>query len=314
MIQLSEEQLKKSVAALPESIQAAFLDERTSATLWMVGERNHLGDERTRVVARLTGYVILGFSHEEDLAHEIEKALQVDHRLAASLSEEISKYVIRPVLAGSVSPNVKTPHVEEAPNRELPREELLSPGFREKIRGEEQAQATAENVIEENIPQRNVPPPSLPRQTQPQAEAQPPQMPQPQTGPVAIRTPHVERQEGPAPFVLHKEEEIEPLARDEMSPLDRPQFFKSTATEKPRQAPSTARLEIGEEVVAPIERVGRTKEETPRVVNYSGPVAEIDPFRRPQAAKSDKTAAPEPKQPSKEVSPENIVNLKDLPK
>src|SRR3972149_4131443 len=178
MIQLSEEQLKKSVAALPESIQAAFLDERTSATLWMVGERNHLGDERTRVVARLTGYVILGFSHEEDLAHEIEKALQVDHRLAASLSEEISKYVIRPVLAGSVSPNVKTPHVEETPNRELPREELLSPGIREKIRGEEQAQATAENIIPQSIPQLYMPRRRTSTRCRTEAKAQPPQMPQ----------------------------------------------------------------------------------------------------------------------------------------
>ena len=313
MTAISIEQLKKSVGALPENVRAAFLDDRTSSTLWRVGERSHLSEEKTRIVARLTGYIILGFSHEEDLAHEIEKALQVDHRLAASLSEEISKYVIKPVLAASVSPNVRTPHVEETPNKELPREELLSPGFREKIREEEQAQTTAENVIEESIPQRNVPP-LPPKQTQSQVEVQPPQMPQPQTEPAATQTPHVERQEGPAPFVLHKEEEIEPLARDEMSPLDRPQFFKSTATEKPQQAPSTARLEIGEEVVAPIERVGRTKEETPRVVNYSGPVAEIDPFRRPQTAKSDKTAAPEPKQPSKEVSPENIVNLKDLPK
>src|SRR3989344_6736054 len=164
-----KEQIYKSIESLPENVRTAFLSERTSSTLWQVGERSHLSDERIRTVARLTGYVILGFSHEEDLAHEIEKALQVDHRLAASLSEEISKYVIRPVLAGSVSPNVKTPHVEEAPNRELPREELLSPGFSEKIRAEEHAQTTAENVIEESIPQRNVPP-LPPKQTQSQVE------------------------------------------------------------------------------------------------------------------------------------------------
>ncbi len=97
-----------------------------------------------------------------------------------------------------------------------------------------------------------------------------------------------------------------------MSPLDRPQFFKSTAEEKREERASTARLEIGEETVKKEEQIGRTKQEAPRVVNYTGPVTQIDPFTRPSGGKVSKS--PKVNVPSHNVSPENIVNLKDLPK
>jgi len=116
----------------------------------------------------------------------------------------------------------------------------------------------------------------------------------------------------PAPFIIHEETEIQPTASRGIAPLDRPQFFKSTVEEKPYVAPATARLEIGEEVVSPpqSQQVGHTKREEPRVVNYTAPVVQADPFVRPP---QDKKPAEE-KPTHEDVSPENIINLRDLPK
>lgn len=116
-----------------------------------------------------------------------------------------------------------------------------------------------------------------------------------------------------APFLIHEESEIQPLASRGMAPLDRPQFFKSTAKEKPKEEPSKARLEIGaEEEVLQGPRVGKTKKETVRRVDYAAPPIQADPFKKPE----ENPNAPEKKgeKPPHEVSPENIVNLKDLPK
>ena len=168
--------------------------------------------------------------------------------------------------------------------------------------------------------QRSTTPQATPQQTPPQAKEDSGNLLSPAFKP-GIATPQSTLQEvehappqgsAPAPFIIHEETEIQPTASRGIAPLDRPQFFKSTAEEKPYVAPATARLEIGEEVVSPpqSQQVGHTKREEPRVVNYTAPVVQADPFERPV---QDKKPAEE-KQAHEDVSPDNVINLKDLPK
>lgn len=113
------------------------------------------------------------------------------------------------------------------------------------------------------------------------------------------------------PFILH-EEQISPPAggararpRSEES-LVRPSFYEETRDKKQEtrsiERPTAARLEIGgtEEVQQEEPRVGKTETPAIRVVHYSGPQTPVDPFA--------------PQEPSKDVHPENIIDLKDLPK
>jgi len=76
----------------------AFMDEKTDRTLWQIGERNHLGNEHIKTLARLTGYLILDFMHQDEFAHEIEAVLHFDSKVATTLSEQIVSGVIEPLL------------------------------------------------------------------------------------------------------------------------------------------------------------------------------------------------------------------------
>src|SRR3989344_2406191 len=155
-------------------------------------------------------------------------------------------------------------------------------------------------------------PQATPQQAPPQAKEDPGSLLSPAFGGKEYSGNNEPPQSAPAPFIIHEETEIQPTASHGIAPLDRPQFFKSTAEEKPYVAPATARLEIGEEVFSPpqSQQVGHTKREEPRIVNYTAPVVQADPFVRPP---QDKKPAEE-KPTHEDVSPENIINLRDLPK
>jgi len=123
------------------------------------------------------------------------------------------------------------------------------------------------------------------------------------------------RQPETKPFVMHEESDVQPLASKGMAPLDRPQFFKSTAEQKPQEKASKARLEIGAEEIAqegPV--VGRTKKEEVRRVDYTAPSMRVDPFQGPDQKDEEKEEPKKQEKPPHEVSPDNIVDLKDLPK
>ncbi|MBI3088893.1 MAG: hypothetical protein HYY99_01405 [Candidatus Colwellbacteria bacterium] len=116
------------------------------------------------------------------------------------------------------------------------------------------------------------------------------------------------------PFILH-EEQSPPAGGERTRPkeegLVRPTFYEPEIgsmkyEERNINEPTVARLEIGgleEQKKKP--RVGKTEEPKMRVVHYSGPQTPVDPF-----APQQEIASPPPT----EIHPENIVDLKDLPK
>lgn len=125
------------------------------------------------------------------------------------------------------------------------------------------------------------------------------------------------------PFILHEEQKESESVRPIDETLVRPTFYDPPSHEVvERQTgqeasgrPTAARLEIGgvEEGPEAEPRVGRTETEKIRVVHYSGPRTSIDPFA-PQQRTDDKEQGVDPQQLSKDIHPENVVDLKDLPK
>ena len=385
---------------MPEDVRKAFFDEKTSDFIWQIGEKNHLSDDRIRIVARLTGYAILDLIHPANLARELENALHLDHRTAALISEEITNRIINPII--ETPKTFHTPDLVENPTPHQkenidPNAGLLTPAFKEKrnldvestplhIDSQEKKEATSLNPIQETtepqqtnipttptpeppitkpaeIPTTNVPefekpqtPPPLPQKSTHDAMPPPKKTPKPATTnvpaferpsePEPLLQPQMPTNE-PAPFIIHEEEEIEPIASGQNAPLSRPHFFKSTVSEDKKEKAVSARLEIGGEPQTQEDyKIGRTKKEEFRVVNYTDPKLKVDPFKRPsnqtlpiseseQSSEEVGTApiqkavdtppqnqtpktqekAPEPvtEKPT-EISPENIVNLKDLPK
>ncbi len=128
------------------------------------------------------------------------------------------------------------------------------------------------------------------------------------------------------PFILHEEQEETKSVRPTDETLVRPSFYEETRLRQDyggqvrTEPPMAARLEIGQASSGQMARrepqVGKTEESPIRVVHYSGPQTPVDPFgdQRPDISNQSLEARGQKTEPPKEVHPENIVDLKDLPK
>ena len=354
MINISQQQKGERFDRLPESLRYAITSEQTAELTWEVGQANHLNEERIRKLAGLVGYVILGFLNPKGLAKEIQNDLGINNQVAQHISDDIQHKVFVSV-SGDIH-NLYNAPAQNTPNPvgEEPAGSLLSPAFKEKrypdigsaplpVDSQETTQPTSPQLPRPTIEPQAPPAPPTPEPPPPSTTSVPaferpsaPQenLPAAETPPEPLLTPEIPADE-PTPFIIHEEEEIEPLASGKGAPLSRPHFFKSTAGKSEQEKAVSARLEIGEESQVQEEpEVGRTKKEDVRVVNYTGPELKVDPFKRPasqtpsvpaqekptEAIPQGETPETQEKAPEltaeepKEVSPDNIVNLKDLPK
>jgi len=127
------------------------------------------------------------------------------------------------------------------------------------------------------------------------------------------------------PFILHEEQIYPPAGEERAGPRDetlvRPSFYEGVdirhQTSDISERPSAARLEIGGvEPLSKEPRVGKTEEPAVRVVHYSGPQTPVDPFGSQTSDISNQTLGVDNQKPEplKDIHPENIVDLKDLPK
>jgi len=341
MADISKEQAAERYYKLPDNLKRAIISEKSTNIIWEVGEENHLNEQTIRKLAGLVGRVFLGFLHLEDLAGELQEKLEIDKRVAATLSEQLSRKLLRPALSNpELFHDPEPPEPEIFRNPELLETEdeslssLLMPAFKVQPGSSGPIAPASTSVPKFEVPgdsevdlsQTPPPPPQEPTQetppappVEPLAPTQPPPPAPPSAEPQMPPTPEPpQKTQDPAPFIIHEEEGLEPLASGENAPLSRPHFFKSTAGGGGEDEAVAARLEIGEveeEQVGP--EVGRTEKEDIRVVNYESPDIKVNPFSRQNAA------PPAPTPPAKEksikdelkdVSENNIVNLKDLPK
>lgn len=129
-----------------------------------------------------------------------------------------------------------------------------------------------------------------------------------------------------APFILHKEEEVEPTKEASQYSIKRPEFYKPTFSEeykRSKQAESAARIELGEEIKEVQPRMERTSAQPSRIVHYSQfktpldfPEGALETQKPSEPTSPSKPATDEEKKkdvkPS-EIHPNNIIDLKDLP-
>ncbi len=290
MIKLPKQQVFERYDALPDHLREILVSDAATNTLWLIGENHHLSEERIRTVAGVVGYIFLGFVHVEDLAREIAGEASIDRRLADDIAKEIQLKILSPVI-----PEIQQLYHYGSAQAGTPPAGSGAPFV---------APAPASPTTEIN-------------QLKPEFAV--PEAPVPAPPPVDPNN----------PFVIHQEEEVQPIARPPEQ-LVRPSFFNSSAPsmgserESQIERPPSARLEIGpESFTAPSVKsgpeVGRTKAPQIRVVHYSGPKTEVDPFGKQELDASNQSleqSAQPPVNPpaSPEVHPENVVDLKDLPR
>lgn len=121
------------------------------------------------------------------------------------------------------------------------------------------------------------------------------------------------------PFILHEEQKETGSVRPVDETLVRPSFYEEAGGRRQEagiERPLAARLEIGdaEGWAAKEPQASKTRKESIRVVHYSGPQTPVDPFNPETRDQRQETRTPEPPQPPQDIHPENIVDLKDLPK
>lgn len=285
MIKIPKQQVSERYDNLTDHLREMLASDKTVDTLWLIGEVHHLSEERIKKLAGVIGYIILGLVHLEDLAKEIAIEADVDRRLAKEIAREIELKILNPIMpqlqqlyhhgsAGTVAPPTGTAAAPPQPAIMRP---VFAPG------------GQGAPVVERS---------SL----RGEAGASP-----------------------DAPFILHEEQKETEQARPMDETLVRPSFYEAGASSKEQvvwtEKPQAARLEIGPSAGSGQgerrePRVGKTEEPPIRVVHYSGPQTPVDPFgsQTPDTGHPPREVEDRKTEPPRDIHPENIVDLKDLPK
>ncbi len=287
---ITKEQLYTRWDSLPDILREAITSETNSGIVLETARGEHLHDEKSAIVSKLTGYVLMGFIHPEELADEIKNELGIDARIATAIAEPIQRKIFNPLREELESiyappgeePKAPAPVMPGGPPPAMMEEVTAAKGLETietEATKEEKAAAPSFPVV---LPAKTDVPPS--RETPPRAEAAPapeipapsgaiPSAPQPQEVPKPAKPQAPSGAEPPAvsavkPFILHEEMEIGPTAPAKTGISATPlveQFGKLGQTWTP--PPKPAKIETASTVSPPAAPVPSRAEE--RVVHYS---------------------------------------------
>lgn len=96
---------------MPEILREVLYSPAYGETILQIAKDHHLDEVKTEAVMRLSGFVIYGFIHPEELDDKIVEEIGVDKTTAREVAEEIDKKVFeefRKELAGMYSPVSET--------------------------------------------------------------------------------------------------------------------------------------------------------------------------------------------------------------
>lgn len=293
---ITEQEIKKRFGLLPETLRDALDSASNLRIVNRICKRHHLLDEEKMLTVRqISALVVFGFLHYYDVADEINDFLGLNSlKLAKSIAKELEAEIFNPIktdLEKNCQPLPEAPPiatkemkgltetVPPAPAKpvafspELPRVIEVQPQP-QKIR--DLSQVVAPKPLSE-LPQ--IPSIEMPTAGQPAKLAG---VPMPQPASVAPATPPMPKKEvmEPAPVVVHKETEFQPLKPGLEFRMKLPtEEFMGRGAAPPEKAglkpPTTqplkpAQVEIGKPL-APAKQpsVGKTEISAPRVIHYS---------------------------------------------
>lgn len=97
MPQYTKQQLEERYNKLPDALKDALFSVDIAHTMFEIGKRNLLTIEKTGFLAEETGYVILGLTHPENLAANLQEKLSVDDEELIKIVSEVNKEVFLPI-------------------------------------------------------------------------------------------------------------------------------------------------------------------------------------------------------------------------
>jgi len=299
----TKEEINQKIDILPETLREILYSPELLEKVEAITTAHHLNEEKMRLVAGVLLRLITGYIYPEDLAKELTSRLQVDKRVAEDVAKEIRIKILYPI-----AEDLRTTHgfhIEGAP----------AP-----------AQPTVSQVVQQVAPSPSAPPDEELAAAPPTAVLSLAPTLEPEE---TILKPHLQKEEFPAeplvsPFILHEHEDVEATQETihYTENLARPSFhapedYGTRAGEYAEPAPA-ARLELGTQTKPEIyikPKTTRIGKEEAKIVHYTAPDVQADPFSKtPEPATKPAPPKPAPQAPKPSVHPDNIVNLKDLPK
>ena len=272
LIELTREQIKERFDSLPENLQKAYLSPGISEEVWRISQLNHLSREKTAMLAKIVGRVFLGFIDMDDMAAAIRDNIGLPPELAGSLAREIKRKIFAfyeaDILRVYAPAEELTEDEREAEREIVPREKPATPIKITPREEQEEPKIIPPARITDKSP---VPTPApLPKQISPAPSLVTPREPAPSAGAL---TPA-------APFILHKEEKVAPLA--EKRSIREFEARVEISAPKETKPLVSAELELGEEIPAIGTKkeapIAKTPVSAPRTVHYSDLRTPVSPF------------------------------------
>jgi len=94
---LSYRQLTNRWDELSSPLREALYSEASSDFLWKTCEAEHIPDNKIHDIARIIGYVLMGFLHPEDMTTEIRDSVGIDLRIATSIAGAVNQRIFVPL-------------------------------------------------------------------------------------------------------------------------------------------------------------------------------------------------------------------------
>lgn len=89
MLKINKEIAVKRFRSLSPILQEAIFSAQTAEIIGMVCEKNHIPKEKISDIAEITGFVLLGFIHPEDLPKEVNEKTGLDIKIAQLIKEDL---------------------------------------------------------------------------------------------------------------------------------------------------------------------------------------------------------------------------------
>jgi hypothetical protein len=283
MLKIPRQRVLERWDTLPDNLKEALFSESNSSIVWQIGTLNHLSEEKISIMATIVGDVIFGFLHPDDLTREIQETLNLNPKIANSISREINRKIFAPLRSDlekiyspvTIMPEIKLP---TKPEVEAKIEKEIEPKPLVEIKPEAEIKPKIE--IKPEVEPKPAPLPTIPP------------VPAPTIPPTTIPS--------EKPFILQQETEPKPVGEKKRVSPPIIGWFKK---EKPRpaaEAPIKVELEIfgqkAEEKKEPI--VAKTEAPKQKVIHYRE-VEMPTPFGKAQGEPFGKPGI----QPPKETQP-----------
>lgn len=97
MTTITQDQAFQRWDTIPLVLREALCSESNSDFLWKTCEAEHLPEEKIYHVARIAGYVFLGFLHPEDLADELSIQLDLSSKITKPIADAINARLFDPL-------------------------------------------------------------------------------------------------------------------------------------------------------------------------------------------------------------------------